>query len=621
MLWPVLPNNRNLLLTQPLQKLDQLSPDALAKLVRTSGWQFDRAVVSHNGKTCRVIDLYADAMALLRPGSTEAKQQACELFAAILAEAPQFAEAHFQLARLRFEADDRDAALRFSANAAAMLPDNINYHVLYVAALAVAGRIADAAAEVRAYAGRNPRDMLALDLLWSDEQVVLACLDTHLVLILPGRIFFNGQLRPLESVVDDCLVELRAAGGMLGSAAGRGLRSLVERHPGCEEARFWFAELLRRDGRIEEVMTLCAAGERIRAMGWPIWLVYGVAFAETGNLDRALACFEEAAMINDSLPIYSPNNLTKADANLLARWYADILNSLIVAPGAYSRPWRYPDFPEFVLPRPDRRVPDHRLRQTIDDIIRSIDLTSAWWALARNDVTARYRRTFLGPWWTVLGTGIALLGMTTVWSLIFHMTASEFFPYLTSGYAIWMLITSTLTEGCASFTDGTAQAIQRSMDLPRFIHVLRLVARNILLFLHTLMIFVAGTIFFGVNLTPSTLLVLPGLILLILNLLWVGTLFGIAGARYRDLAPAIGAFLTVIFFVTPVIWKSEMLGGHAYISHWNPIAQLIAIVRDPLLGFAPPVFAWQTAIGLCMVGWPLAILVYARTRDRIVFWL
>ena len=123
------------------------------------------------------------------------------------------------------------------------------------------------------------------------------------------------------------------------------------------------------------------------------------------------------------------------------------------------------------------------------------------------------------------------------------------------------------------------------------------------------------------NLTPSTLLVIPGVILLILNLLWMGTLFGVAGARYRDLAPAIGAFLTVIFFVTPVIWKSEMLGSHAYIADWNPIAQLIAIVRDPLLGFAPPALAWQTAIGLCIIGWPLAILVYARMRDRIVFWL
>ena len=117
------------------------------------------------------------------------------------------------------------------------------------------------------------------------------------------------------------------------------------------------------------------------------------------------------------------------------------------------------------------------------------------------------------------------------------------------------------------------------------------------------------------------LLVLPGVILLVLNVTWAGTLFGIAGARYRDLAPAIAAFLTVVFFVTPVIWKSEMLGSRAYLGHWNPFAQLIAIVRDPLLGLAPPALAWQVAIGLCVAGWLLTILVFGRARDRIVFWL
>jgi lipopolysaccharide transport system permease protein len=211
--------------------------------------------------------------------------------------------------------------------------------------------------------------------------------------------------------------------------------------------------------------------------------------------------------------------------------------------------------------------------------------------------------------------------MAAVWSIIFHMTAAEFFPYLSSGYATWMLITSTLTEGCATFTDGTAQSIQRSIDLPRFIHVLRLIVRNLLFFLHTLMIFVAGTLFFGVNLTSSTFLVLPGLALLILNLLWAGTVIGVAGARYRDLAPAIGALLTVVFFITPVIWKNEMLGSYAYLGEWNPFAQLIAVVRDPLLGSAPPAAAWQVGAGLCAIGWLVAIVVYARARDRVVFWL
>src|SRR5262249_20290162 len=325
----------------------------------------------------------------------------------------------------------------------------------------------------------NPRDMLALDVLWPDERLVLAFLDTHLPLILPGVIFFSGRLRPLGSVVDDCLADLRNAGNLLETDAGRALRNLVERYPGCEEARFWLAELLRRSGRIEEASAICAAGERVRMIGWPLWLVYGVTAERMGNVDRALACFEEAALINERLPIYTPQDLTKADAETLARWYADILASVAVAPGAYSGAWRYPEFPELAPRRSSRQLSGFGLREAADDIARSVRLTSAWWALARNDISARYRRTFLGPWWTVLGTGIALVGMAVVWSVIFHMTAAEFFPYLTSGYAVWMFIVSTLTEGCSAFTDGTAQAIQRSMNLPRFIHVLRLVTRNV----------------------------------------------------------------------------------------------------------------------------------------------
>lgn len=608
-------------MTTPAHKLDHLSADALAKLVRTSEWRFERAVVTRNGAVSRVIDLYADAMALLSAGRTEATQQAAELFVAILNEAPEFAEGHFQLARIRLQEGEYDAALRLAANAAAMSPDNINYHVLHVTTLATAGRIEDAAAQVRAFAAGNPRDMLALDLRWPDERLVLSCVDSHLALILPGLVLFQGKLCSLDAAIDLCMADLRGSGNALESPAGEQLRSFVERHPECEEARFWLAELLRRSGRIDEALVVCVAGERIRAISWQLWLVYGAVAGTIAKFDRALACFEEAALLNERLPLYEPSCLSEADARMLAGWYANILASVAVAPGAYARPWRYPDPPELAARSPTSRLTKRKSRHGVEDIVRSIGLASTWWALARNDLSARYRRTFLGPWWMVLGTGIGLVGMSAVWSIIFHMTASEFFPYLASGYATWMFITATLTEGCAAFTDGTAQAIQRSVDLPRFIHVLRLVARNLLLFLHTLTIFVAGAIFFGVNLAPSTLLFIPGLVLLTLNMLWAGTIFGVAGARYRDLAPAIGAFLTVVFFITPVIWKSEMLGSHAYLSRWNPFAQLIAIVRDPLLGSAPPASAWHVALGLCVCGWLLATFVYARTRDRIVFWL
>jgi len=261
------------------------------------------------------------------------------------------------------------------------------------------------------------------------------------------------------------------------------------------------------------------------------------------------------------------------------------------------------------------------MRDARRDLTQALQRTPAWWLLARNDLAARYRRTALGPWWLVLSSAIALVGMALVWSLIFNMEMSDFFPYLSAGYAIWLMLNSMVVEGCGVFTDGQAAMVQKNLNVPKLLHVFRLVTRNFLLFAHTLAIFVGGALFYGVSVTPATLLVVPGLLLLYLNSVWVVVLLGLIGARFRDFAPAVAAFMTVVFFITPVLWRADMLRGRAHIADLNPFTHLIAIVREPLLGANPSELSWTVAVVLCIVGWGGTFLAFSRLRQRIVFWL
>lgn len=594
------------------------SPDELAALVRSTHWRFETARMAFRGENRRVPDVYAEAMSLLREGTDGGRQQAARIFQAILDSAPEFAEGHFQLARIHALAGAPDKARPFAANAAAMDAENLNYFALHVAMQAAAGDIAAAARAVRTSARARE---LGADQSAADDRLVTDFVDEYLTLVLPDHALHNGRLWPLHAVIDEVVAEWRDEGGKPDAPAARRLQQVLEFHPAWAEARFWLAEMARRSGQTERAHALCEQGERLRTMDWPLWMVSGAVKAARGNVPQALAHFEEAALINEHLPAHAPADLTADGARALVAWHEDTLNALPLAPGAYSRPWRYPDLPQIALhPRADAH-PTFQPREAVRDLVDGIARTSAWWTLARNDVLARYRRTFLGPWWTVAGTGIGLVGMALVWSVIFRLSAAEFFPYLSAGYAVWLFIAATLTEGCQAFTDGTAQAIQKNMNLPRFIHVMRLVARNVIIFAHTLSIYLVGAAVFGVTVSAATLLAIPGILLLIANGLWAACLFGLAGARYRDLAPAVGALLTVTFFVTPVIWKADMLRERAYLADLNPFTHLIAIVRDPLMGAAPPPIAWQTALALCVVGWIGAILAYARARRRIIYWL
>ena len=137
-----------------------------------------------------------------------------------------------------------------------------------------------------------------------------------------------------------------------------------------------------------------------------------------------------------------------------------------------------------------------------------------WWELSVHDIKARYRRTVLGPWWITLGTGIALTGIGVVWSTIFGVDLEDLFPYLTSGYVIWMMLASFLAEGCATFTNASSANLQRNFVLPKSVHVFRQTSRTIMAFFHNIIIFIIAAIIFKTDINMFTLLIIPSLFML-----------------------------------------------------------------------------------------------------------
>ena len=78
-----------------------------------------------------------------------------------------------------------------------------------------------------------------------------------------------------------------------------------------------------------------------------------------------------------------------------------------------------------------------------------------------------------------------------------------------------------------------------------------------------------------------------GLLLIGLNAVWVGLLLGLLCARFRDIPPMITNLVQVALFLTPIMWKKEMLGRYEWThADLNPFHHFIEIVRAPLLGQA-----------------------------------
>ena len=124
---------------------------------------------------------------------------------------------------------------------------------------------------------------------------------------------------------------------------------------------------------------------------------------------------------------------------------------------------------------------------------------------------------------------------------------------------------------------------------PRVLLVIyRTIARNFLVTAHNLLLVPFLLVGFGVPLTPAIFLVFPALFFIALNGVLIGMLIGPLCARFRDLPPIIASVTQLAFFVTPVMYRPAQLQERLWaVTHLNPFASFMEIVRAPLLGIVP----------------------------------
>jgi ABC-type polysaccharide/polyol phosphate export permease len=254
-----------------------------------------------------------------------------------------------------------------------------------------------------------------------------------------------------------------------------------------------------------------------------------------------------------------------------------------------------------------------------------LDLTQALKRLpvalyfAWSDTKARYRRSVLGPFWLVLSTLVGVVGLGVIWSVLLKVEKAEFIPSLTIGLVVWQMISGCIAESPSVFYRQAAQI--KDINLPSFFLSLRLILRQLINLGHNIFVFVVVVMIYPEHASLIALLGIPGVLLLILNLLWVVQILGYIGARFRDLEPLIVAFLPILFFLSPVVYRASQLGPLQSTMAFNPLSYWIGLVRDPLLGVIPSPGTYILALATTVVGWAAALWLTASRRHRLPYWI
>lgn len=259
------------------------------------------------------------------------------------------------------------------------------------------------------------------------------------------------------------------------------------------------------------------------------------------------------------------------------------------------------------------------LALALNDLFRAMRDFRVWSVLAWQEIRQRYRRSTLGPFWLTISTGFMIAAMGPLYSRLFGQSIGDYFPYLASGFVVWLLLSNIANDACTVFI--SAENVIKQIKLPLSLHVFRTVARNILTFGHNLVVIALVMIFFPPRLSLEMLLVIPGIFLVAINGVWINLLLGMVCARFRDIPPIISSLVQVAFFLTPVMWHPDMLGKHQWAATINPLFHFVEIVRQPLIGGHVRLLTWAIILGITLAGSILTLLVFSRFRARIAYWI
>ena len=258
-------------------------------------------------------------------------------------------------------------------------------------------------------------------------------------------------------------------------------------------------------------------------------------------------------------------------------------------------------------------------RLAVADFARAIVLWRLWVSMGWQDIKQRYRRSMLGPFWLTLSMAIMIGALGFLYGRLFGIELATYMPFLTLGVIIWGFISSVITDGCTSLI--SAEGFIRQVRLPFTLHALRSVWRNLIMLAHNAVVFIPVVIIFQIWPGWSALLIIPGMVLLIINSVWVTLLLGAVCARFRDIPPIAASLVQVAFFLTPIIWMPELLRDRVMFAEANPFYHFVEILRAPLLGIVPQMQTYNVVIGVTMAGWAVTWLFFRRFRCRLAYWI
>ena len=257
------------------------------------------------------------------------------------------------------------------------------------------------------------------------------------------------------------------------------------------------------------------------------------------------------------------------------------------------------------------------LGQTLTDFFGSHFLALQ---LTRRDVSAQYRQSYFGILWlfiTPLASAAIWVFLNSSGTITITDTGVPYPVYAFSGTLIWSILLESINAPMAS--TNAARGIISKINFPKEALVLSGIYKLLFNSSFKVLLLVVFIFAFGVGFHWSLLLLPLVLVMAVVFGTSLGLLITPIGLLYSDVSRLISMGLSLLMYVTPVVYGIPKTGIMKTIMTYNPFTPFILTSRDVAVGGSPEFLNYFLGLtGLGIVLFFIGLVIYRVSIPVIV---
>ena len=239
--------------------------------------------------------------------------------------------------------------------------------------------------------------------------------------------------------------------------------------------------------------------------------------------------------------------------------------------------------------------------------------------LVNTNLRARYRRSVIGFFWSLLNPLFTMMILAVVFSTIYKLPFADFGIYIFSGLLPWSLISNGILSGSTSLVG--AEGYLKKVYVPKMIFPIATVGVEAVNFLFSLVSLSVLALFLGARVSWGLLFLPVALLCTVLFVLVIILIVSIVNVYFRDLFHILQIVFTGLFYLVPIIYKKELLiGDLSIILKLNPFVYFIELFHQIIYeAKIPNVNLWLTCGALMLVTLIVGLLVFRSKEKELIY--